>query len=138
MKPNEIKIRLVKVSGSVVVEQKKAVLELDRSIITEKSGFIFRKKHRYIVNTAHIKRNKKGKALIGIDLKTHKSFDLGTGEKIDGELLNTLDFLVDKAYHQANMEIPKMSKWEKIAYLFAGIGLFYLITEILKTIVGRF
>ena len=70
-------------------------------------------------------------------MNTHKSMSL-TNEKMNAELLNTLDFLVDKAYHIANMEIPKLSKWEKIGYMLAGFGLLAFIQWIIQTVLGRF
>ena len=140
MKQNEIKIRVIKLSGTNLLENKKAKLVLDKHIVYEKKrdGIFNIKIERYVVDTKHIKRDKKGKAVIGIDLKTHSSFDLSSGEKISSEIVNTLAFLVDEKYHEANMSVPKMKRWEKIAYMFAGMGLFYLITEIFKTILGRF
>ena len=144
MKLNELKVKLVKISGTNIFYGK-GKLELDRHIITESKGFWFMKKStRYIIDTAHIKRDRKGKALVFLDMNTHKSLGdkitksiLPLNQSIDGELLNTLDFLVDKEYHKANMEIPKLSRWEKISYMFVGFGVLFFILEIIKAITGR-
>ena len=136
--PNIVKIRIIKVSGTQLRENKKAKLLLDRHMIFEKyrDGIFHLKVNRYVIDNSHIKRDKKGKAVIGIDLKTHKSFDLGTNKDVDAEIINTLSFLVDEKYHEANMKVPKMKKWEKIAYMLAGMGLIYFITQIIRAVLG--
>lgn len=138
-KSNIVKIKIIKVSGTQITENKKAKLLMDRHIIYEKyrDGIFHLKTNRYIIDTEHIKRDKKGKAVIGIDLKTHKSFDLGTNKDVDAKILNTLAYLVDEKYHEANTKIPKLKRWEKIAYMLAGMGLIYFITQILKIILGN-
>ena len=135
-KLNEMKIKLIKIDG-VNILYGKGKLETDKNLITEKIGKLFRAITTYKVEPKHIKREKRGKAVIGIDLKTHKSIDLATLSITNLKCQNCLEYLIQKKNWEARQKNLKYSTTQTLIILFAGMGLFFLVTQIIGIIMGR-
>lgn len=137
MKLNQLKINLIKLDGVNVIQSKNAILDSKTGVVFEKKGFLFREKENYKIETDHIKRSKKGKMLIFIDMKTKKSINPHTSNSVSGKCQNCLGYLMQEKNWKARQQNKKIDRWMAIAYLFAGIGLFYLITQLVSIISGR-
>jgi len=134
MKLNKLKVKLIKIDGINILHGK-GILDTEKELIEEKQGFLFRDKTTYKINTEHIKREKKGKAIIFIDLKEGKSFNPQSANNPNLKCQNCLQFLLQKKNWEARQSIKKIDKWHGLAIFFAGIGFFFLITQVIGMIV---
>jgi len=126
---NEISIDLLKIDGNSVFNGK-GKYNTETTLCTEKTGKIRKRVSRYHVNPLHIKRYPFGTGLIFIDLSTHKSFNPHTEEK-DIKTINQIQYVTQSANWEAHQNKMKMNKWQTLIVLFAGMGLFFLITAII-------
>lgn len=134
MKSNELKVKLIKIDGINIFPKAKGILESDKQIVRERKGFLFRDIQNYSINTQHLKRDTKGKPVFFIDLKTHKSINPHTTEKADIKGQNALGYLMQEKNWKARQQNKKIDKWTALIILFAGMGLYFLITSILGRI----
>lgn len=132
MKVNEIKIKLIKIDGTNTIFGK-GILNTETTLCLEKKGRIKKTVSRYHIDSTHIKRDRKGKALCFMDLNTHKSFNPKLDEK-DIKTINQIQYVTQAANWEAHQNKMKVSKWQILIYMFAGMGLFFLITSALKAI----
>ncbi|MFQ5825637.1 MAG: hypothetical protein ACE5JB_16485 [bacterium] len=130
MKLNKLKVKLIKIDGINVLHGK-GILDTEKDLVEEKRGFFFKDKNTYKVDTKHIKRDKKGKALLFIDLKEGKSFNPHTQDNPNLKCQNCLQFLLQKKNWEARQTTKKIDKWTALYIFFAGIGFFFLITQII-------
>jgi len=131
---NQLKVRLIKIDGINILFSK-GMLDMDKSLIEEKQGRIFKEKTTYKIKTKHMKRTKKGKALMFIDVKEGKSFDPETTEKPNIKCQNCLQYLLQKKNWESRQVMKKISKWNALFIFLAGIGFFFLITQVIGMIV---
>jgi len=133
MKPNEIKLRLIKIDG-INVFFGKGIYDTETTLCTEKKGFLFKgNKSIYNVTSGHIKRSKKGRALCIIDLATHQSINPHTKNK-DIKTINEIQYVTQKANWEAHLKRLKMSVWAQLILIFCGMGIFFLITTIVRNL----
>jgi len=133
MKLNKLKVKLIKIDGINILHGK-GILDTEKELVEETRGRIFKNKNTYKINTKHIKRERKGKAIIFIDLKEGKSFNPQSQDKPNIKCQNCLQFLLQKKNWEARQSTKKIDKWHGLAIFFAGIGFFFLITQIIGTI----
>jgi len=131
---NQLKVRLIKIDGINILFGK-GKLDMDKSLIEEKQGKIFRDTTTYKIKTEHMKRTKKGKALMFIDVKEGKSFNPETAKKPNIKCQNCLQFLMQRKNWESRQVMKKISKWNALFIFLAGIGFFFLITQVIGMIV---
>jgi len=133
MRANEIKLRLIKIDG-INVFFGKGIYDTETTLCKESSGFLLKKtKSIYNVTSEHIKRSKKGRALCIIDLATHKSINPHTENK-DIKTINQIQYVTQKANWEARLKRLKMSVWAQLILIFCGMGIFFLITTIVRNL----
>ncbi len=147
-----MKLRLIKLEGSILILGK-GIYNTENTLCVEKTGKIFKSKSIYCIDSAHIKRNKKSGLrtlpYVVIDLATHlsvsnpfgkgkittdgKSIDLASGRK-DIKIINQVQRVTQASVWEARQKKLKHSKWEILMFMFAGMGLMFLITSALKAL----
>ncbi len=126
-------MKLIKIDG-INILYGYGTLFTDKDIVEEKKGFLFRDKNTYKIDSKHIKREKKGRATIFIDLKQAKSFNPHTTNNPNLKCQNCLQFLLQKKNWEARQTTKKIDKWSALMIFFGGIGFFFLITQIIDII----
>lgn len=134
MKLNQLKVRLIKIDGINVLKSK-GILNTDTNLVVEKKGFLFRDENKYKINTEHIKRSRKGKAIIFIDVKESKSFNPDTAKNPNIRCQNCLQYLLQRKNWESRQVMKKISKWNALFIFLAGIGFFFLLTQVIGMIV---
>ena len=132
MKFNEIKIKLVKIDGTNIILGK-GILNTETTLCLEKKRGLKKQESRYHISSNHIKRDKKGKALVFIDLGNHKSFEPDAKTK-DIKTINQIQYVTQSANWEAHQNKLKISKWQILIYMFSGMGLFFLIVSALQAL----
>lgn len=132
LKVNEIKIKLIKIDGTNTIFGK-GILNTETTLCLESKGKIKKQKSRYHINSIHIKRDKRGKAVCFVDLNTHKSFNPNEDKK-DIKTINQIQYVTQSANWEAHQNKMKISKWQVLMYMFAGMGIFFLIVSIFRAI----
>jgi len=132
MKANQLNLRLIKIEG-INLFFGKGVYNTETNLCTEKSGFLLKKtKSIYLIDSDHVKRSG-NKAYCFVDLGTHKSLNPHTNPK-DNKLINQIQYLTQKQKWEANIKKRKLSKWEQLILLFCGMGVFFFITSIIRSL----
>jgi len=141
MKPNEIKLRLIKIDG-INVFYGKGIYDTETTLCTEKSGLFGKNKSFYSITTEHIKRGKKGKGYCIIDLNQHisigeieaegMSINLNSEKNI--KIINQIQYVTQRANWEAHLKRLKMSIWAQLTLIFCGMGILFLVTSILKSL----
>jgi len=134
MKLNQLKVKLIKLDGINLLHSK-GLLLMDKSIVEEKKGMFFKDKTTYKINTKHIKRSKKGKAFLFIDVKEGKSFNPQSSDKPNIKCQNCLQYLLQKKNWESRQVMKKHNRWETLFIFLAGIGTFFLITQVIGMII---
>ena len=143
MKTNEIKLRLIKIDG-VNLFFGKGVFNTETALCIEKSGGFLFKKHSstYAVTNSHIKRSK-NKSYCLIDLGMHIS--IGENIKSEGvsidlnsrknmKIINQIQYLTQRRVWEAHQKKGKISIWAQLILIFCGMGIFYFITSIVRSL----
>jgi len=139
MKPNEIKLRLIKIDG-INVFFGKGVYDTETTLCTEKSR-LKRNKSIYHISSEHIKRSKKGKALCIIDLSNHTSINEqkvnGTSvnpnsDEKDIKTINQIQYVTQKSNWEAHLRKMKMSIWTQLILIFCGMGILFFAESLLR------
>jgi len=143
MKPNELKLRLIKIDG-INIFYGKGIYNTETTLCTEKKGFFGKNKSYYAITTEHIKRGKKGKGYCIIDLNQHtsigeivtksegKSIDLNSEKNV--KIINQIQYVTQRANWEARVRKMKMSIWSQLILIFCGMGILFFITSMLQSI----
>jgi len=132
MKPNEIKLRLIKVEG-INVFFGKGIFDTETTICIEKSGFFLKREtSRYNVNSDHIKRCG-NKAYCFVDLGTHQSINPTSNPK-NLKLINQIQYLTQQKKWEANIKQRRYSRIQQLILIFCGMGVLFMIESIFRAI----